>query len=95
MRVSCSAPLDSCSYTLVTRLEALGVQPIVTNVLVRAVYEGDDRTVGENIVDIFSHEHDHEITVYYSPEEQNKSARRAMRKRAKAEKNARLHGHPL
>lgn len=95
MRVSCSAPLDTCSQTLYKELEALGVQPIVTNILVRAVYEGDDRYIGEGIVELFSYERDHEITVYYSPEEQNKSARRAMRKRAKAEKNARLHGHPL
>lgn len=95
MQVSCSVPVDLATPTLVSRLEALGVQPIITNQVIRAVYEGHDRFIGEVIVDIFSHEKEHEITVFYSKEEQNKSARRAMRKLAKAEKNARLHGHKL
>lgn len=95
MQVSCSVPKELASTTLVERLEALSVQPIVTNMVIRAVYEGDDRSLGEAIVELFTYEQDHEITVFYSKEEQNKSAKRAMRKLAKAEKNARLHGHCL
>lgn len=93
MQVSCSVPVDLATSTLVDRLIALGVQPIITHEVIRAVYEGPDRCLGEGIVEMFCHEADHEITVYYSKEEQNKSARRAMRKFAKAEKNAKLHGH--
>lgn len=92
MQVSCSAPLSTCTPTLTTEIKKLGITPIVTNILVRAVYEGDDRSIGEAIVNLFSFEYDHEITVFYSPEEQSKSAKRAMRKLAKQERRRRQTG---
>lgn len=93
MRVSCSCPVDLASETLVTELKDLGLEPIVTNEVVRVVYEGPKRTLGETIVDIFAREANHEITVEYSDAEQRRSARKAMRKAEKAAWNVRLHGH--
>lgn len=93
MQVSCSVPKPLATSTLIHRLQVLGIQPIITDILIRAVYEGDDRSLGEAIVEMFAHEADHEITVFYSKEEQGKATRRALRKWEKAEKTAKLHGH--
>lgn len=64
MRVSCSCPAKLATSTLVDRLKVLGVQPIVTSQVIRAVYEGNDKNIGEAIVNIYAHEADHEITVH-------------------------------
>lgn len=93
MRVSCSVPVDLSSATLVDRLTKLGIVPIQTSQVIRAVYEGSNRKLGEAIVEIFSHETDHDITVFYDQDEQRKSERRALRKAERAAWNARLHGH--
>ena len=93
MQVSCSVPRELASENLIQQIEDLGIQPIITSLVVRAVYEGEDRYIGESIVDIFSNEEKHEITVHYSKKESQKSERRAARKKERAEKNARLHGH--
>lgn len=93
MRVSCACPADLASSTLVERIKTLGLQPIVTSLVVRTVYEGKDKALGEAIVEIYSHEADHDITVFYDKEEQQKSARKAARKAERAARNAKLHGH--
>lgn len=93
MRVSCGCPKDTATTGLEDWIRQVGLQPIVTNIIIRCVYEGDDRALGQAIVDKFSHEIDHDITVNYTEAEQTKSARRAARKLARAEKNAKLHGH--
>lgn len=93
MRVSCGCPLDTASSTLIERLQILGVDPIVTNTTIRALYEGPDKSLGEAIVEMYSHEADHDITVFYDKAEQAKSARRAERKAERAARNAKLHGH--
>lgn len=95
MRVSCACPAEMATSTLVENLRAIGIQPIVTNTVIRAVYEGPDRTLGEAIVDMFSHEADHEITMQFTEEEHRKLERKLGRKFEAAERNARLHGHPL
>lgn len=93
MRVSCGCPANMATDTLVERLQTLGLHPIVTSQVIRAVYEGPDRKLGEAIVEIFAHEADHDITVFYDKAEQKKSERRAARKAERAERNAKLHGH--
>lgn len=93
MRVDCGCPAKLASSTLVDKLKTLGVQPIVTPSVIRAVYEGPNRSVGEAIVEIFAHEADHDITVDYTEAEQRRSARRAMRKAERDAWNVRLHGH--
>lgn len=93
MRVSCACPPELATSTLVEKLRKLGLHPIETSQVIRVVYEGPDRSLGEAIVDIFSHEADHDITVFYDKAEQEKSARRAERKQKRAERNAKLHGH--
>lgn len=93
MQVSCSCPVNLASDTLVHKLEVLGVKPIITSEVIRAVYEGPDRKLGEAIVEIYAHEADHDINVFYSKAEQKKSERRALRKAERAAWNAKLHGH--
>lgn len=93
MRVSCACPRKMATDTLVERLESLGIKPIVTNQVIRAVYEGTDKSLGEAIVEIYAHEADHEINVQYDKAEQQRETRKAMRKAEKAAWNARLHGY--
>lgn len=93
VRVSCGVPKALATDDLVDRLKALGIEPIITSEVIRAVYQGPDRYLGEAIVEIYIHEADHDITVFYDKAEQNKSTRRAERKLKKAERNAKLHGH--
>lgn len=95
MRVSAACPVDLASPTLVERLQILGLQPIITSQVIRAVYEGDNKSIGEAIVDIYSHEADHEINVQYTQEERRKIERKLNRKYERAKKNAKLHGHPV
>ncbi len=66
MRVSCSAPKATASEGLIPSLEMLGITPIVTNLCIRAVYEGDDCAIGEAIVARFELESEHEMLVLYS-----------------------------
>lgn len=93
MRVSCGCPAATASEGLVDEIKQLGLTPIVTSQVVRAVYEGHNRGTGEAIVQLYEKEIDHDITVFYDKDEQEKSARRAARKAARAAKNAKLHGH--
>lgn len=93
MRVDCGCPAKTASSTLADRIRKLGLEPIVTPYVIRAVYEGDDRSIGEAIVEMFAHEADHDVTVDYTEAEQRKSARKAARKAERARRNAKLHGH--
>lgn len=93
MRVSCACPAKMATDTLVDRLRTLGLQPIVTSEVIRVVYEGPNKSLGEAIVEMYAHEADHEITVFYDKDEQRKSERRAARKAERAARNAKLHGH--
>lgn len=95
MRVSAACPAELATSTLVDRLRVLGLQPIITSQVIRAVYEGTDKGIGEAIVDIYSHEADHSITVSYDKEEMAKMERKIERKYQRAVKNAKLHGHEL
>lgn len=69
MRVSCSVCRKNASSDLIERLEKIGAQPIVTVTIIRAVYEGFNRSFGDTIIDTFSQEIDPDIKVYYSDEE--------------------------
>lgn len=66
MRVSCSSTLgehDSARNVLTERIKMLGLQPVITPILIRAVYEGPDQKLGYKLVDLFEHERDHEIFI--------------------------------
>lgn len=93
MRVSCGCPKATATPTLEGWIKQVGLQPIVTNTIIRCVYEGKNRALGEAIVQMFEHEVDHDITVFYDKDEQAQSARRAERKQKRAAANAKLHGH--
>lgn len=93
MRVSCSCPKETATNTLVENLRKMGVQPIITPQVVRAVYEGPSHNIGEAIVEMFAGERDHDINVQYTDEEQRREDRKAARKLERAQKNAKLHGH--
>lgn len=93
MRVSCACPVDLASDTLIAKLETLGLKPIVTSQVIRAVYEGSDRRLGEAIVEIYAHEADHEINVQYDKDEQRREQRRFERRMERAQRNDKLHGH--
>lgn len=93
MRVSCACPKETATSTLVDNLRRMGIQPIITNQVIRAVYEGPSHNIGEAIVEMFAHECDHEINVQYSDEEKKREERKIQRKYERAQRNARLHGH--
>lgn len=95
MRVSCACPTDMATDTLVERLRVLGIQPIITPQVIRAVYEGSDKSIGEAIVEMYAHEADHDINVQYNKEEQRREERKIARKYERAKRNAELHGHKL
>lgn len=95
MRVSCACPREMASDGLVERIIALGLQPIVTSQIVRAVYEGDDRKLGIATVELFRNEVGHEINVQFQGEEERKIERKLARKYERAKRNAELHGHEL
>lgn len=63
MRVSCSSPLGPNSDKLIAKIKSLGLQAIVTPILVRAVYEGKDVELGNKIVALFERQTEHEIYV--------------------------------
>lgn len=95
MRVSCGCPIETArnADVLISWIKKVGLEPIVTNTTIRCVYEGDDKALGEAIVEMFEAEVDHDITVFYTEDEQRKSARKAARKAERATRNAKLHGH--
>lgn len=95
MRVSCGCPIATArdADVLINWIKQVGLEPIVTSTIIRCVYEGDDKALGEAIVQMFEVEVGHDITVFYSEEEQRKSARKAARKAERAARNAKLHGH--
>lgn len=95
MRVSCACPVELASSTLEEKIRTLGITPIVTTQVIRAVYDGPDKSIGEAIVNMYAHEADHEINVQYTTEEQRKIDRKLARKYERAKRNAELHGHTL
>lgn len=80
MRVSCSAPIQTATDTLVDHIKVLGLHPIVTSEVIRAVYEGDDVSIGEALIDMFSHECDHHITADYRNTQEKREARKASKR---------------
>lgn len=68
MRVSCAVPKGLCSVDFLSRLDQLGVKPIITQTIIRVVYEGEDHALGTKIVEEFMYEVDHDITVDYCDE---------------------------
>lgn len=93
MRVSCACLKKLASDGLVAEIKSLGIPPIVTNQVIRAVYEGHDKSIGEAIVELFCKEAEHEIHVHYDEGEIAKETRKAKRKAERARRNAKLHGH--
>lgn len=63
VRVSCGVPIEKASPQLVSKIKELGVQPIITCIIVRAVYEGPDEALGRKIVELFQQEDTEDI--YY------------------------------
>lgn len=80
MRVSCSVPVNLASSTLVDHIKILGIHPIITSEVIRAVYEGDDVSIGEALIDMFSHEADHHITADYRNTQEKREAHRAAKR---------------
>lgn len=93
MHLSCSCPRYTASPGLLMTLNLLRIQPIRTPEVIRVVYEGPDRELGETIVRLFAAEQDSDITVYYDKNERSKLERRTLRKINRAERNDKLHGH--
>lgn len=63
MRISCGANVQTCRPTLERDIRILGLQPIVTCSVVRAVYEGDDQHIVDCLIEMFSSQPDHDITM--------------------------------
>lgn len=84
MRVSCSVPVDLATSTLTRHIQILGLTPVVTPEVIRAVYEGDDVGLGEALIDIFSHEANHEITADYRNTQEKREAKKVSKSAWKA-----------
>lgn len=84
MRVSCSVPVDMATSTLTQHIQALGLQPIVTSEVIRAVYEGDNVGLGEALIDMSSHEGDHYIVADYRNTQEKREAKKASKDAWKA-----------
>lgn len=69
MRVSCGCLARTASEGLAQKIQALGVEPIVTQQIIRGVYDGKDKRIGEGLVKLFVEEQDHDIYVHYDPDE--------------------------
>lgn len=93
MRVTCACPAEKASETLVEQLKKLGIEPIITSQVIRAVYEGPHRDIGEGIVAIYDNEQDHEIVVQYSDKERQNIDKQAAREERRAKRNAKRRGH--
>lgn len=71
MRVSCGCLAKTASEGLADKIRAIGVEPIITSQIIRAVYDGKDKSIGEAIVRLFADEIDHDVYVHYAPDEIN------------------------
>lgn len=80
MRCTCATPRETCSPDLIENLTAIGVPPIVTPHVIRAVYDGPNRNTAQAIIDLFEKESCHDIVV--DGLEQNKHTK-GKRKKAK------------
>lgn len=80
MRVSCGCPKSTASSALLDDLAARGIEPIITNTIIRVVYEGPNVRTGEYIVQRFSEEEGCDLTVFYDGAKQTKAQRRRQRK---------------
>lgn len=69
MRVSCSCLVKGASENLVPNIRKMGLEPIITNQVIRVVYDGKDKSIGEAIVRLFADETDHDVYVHYAPDE--------------------------
>lgn len=79
MRVSCACPVQTASCYLFDGLRKLGIQPIITSQVVRAVYEGPEVQRGEAIVHLFEREIGNDIAAFYGkgePENRRIATRR-------------------
>lgn len=56
VRVSCGVAVEKASPELVQKLKQLGIKPIITTCVIRAVYEGPDKTLGQKIVELYKGE---------------------------------------
>lgn len=88
MRVSCAVDVDKASATLLQDLIGIGVQPIVTTCVIRAVYEGPEVRIGQRIVNRYELEHHPQITVDYAEGEEKQAKKfnwRELEKRRRGE----------
>lgn len=76
MRCTCAAPSKTCSPELVANLKALGVTPIVTSQVVRAVYDGPSGKTCKAIIALFEQEADHDIVADGVDEQRTEKHRR-------------------
>lgn len=56
VRASCGVAKHIATSELIGNIRALGITPIVTNYVIRAVYEGPDKALGQQIVELFRQE---------------------------------------
>lgn len=63
MKVSCAVPIEVASEGFAERLAELGIKPIITPKIIRAVYDGPSSNLANKIVSLFEAEPDHDIVV--------------------------------
>ncbi len=79
MRISCSSAKSTMSDDLIASIEELGLQPIITPILVRVVYDGPNVNLGNRIVALFDKEKDKEIVVDYNDAKQSKKGKQRVK----------------
>lgn len=80
MRVDCEAPRNQRSERLIEDIKLLGVNPIVTDTVVRAVHEGSVG-VGVALIDRFKREPQYGFVADYEKNEQPENQGKKRKKR--------------
>lgn len=75
MQLTCAVPVDKASDDFIAKLGELGITPIVTSVVIRAVYDGDDEKLADKIIALYEKEPYHDI-VSIRPEKRDKKKKK-------------------
>lgn len=63
MKLSCAVPTHKASEGFAGKIAQLGIKPIITSMVIRAVYEGNNHKLCDKLVALFEQEEDHDIVL--------------------------------
>lgn len=92
MRVSCSVPREGSWIGLPEEIRGIGIEPIITSQVVRAVYEGHDARVGLALAGIFRTQPGSEVILDEDPKKEKKPRELRPRPTPKRKRHAKKGG---